>query len=115
MQKEKNQFLLIVATVLLLVSCVEKVEQRNLSLATPEAVGMSSERLDRLIQSMQKEVDEGNTAGISTMIARHGKIVHFETYGYQNLESNIPIDKNTIFRIYSMSKPITGVALMMLY
>jgi CubicO group peptidase (beta-lactamase class C family) len=115
MKKEKNQFLVIVAAVLLLISCVEKVEQRNLSLATPEAVGMSTERLDRLIQSMQKEVDEGNTAGISTMIARHGKIVHFETYGYQNLESNIPIDKNTIFRIYSMSKPITGVALMMLY
>ena len=115
MEKSKIKFLVTVAIVILLVSCEEKVAQRNLNMSSPEAVGMSSERLDRLTQSMQKEVDEENTAGITTMIARHGKIVHFETYGYQDIESNIPIEENTIFRIYSMSKPITGVALMMLY
>jgi CubicO group peptidase (beta-lactamase class C family) len=99
----------------LLFSCVEQPDLRNLSPATPEAVGMSSERLDRLKQHMQKEVDEGNTPGITSMIARHGKIVHFETYGYRDLENKVPIEKNTIFRIYSMTKPVTGVALMMLY
>jgi len=105
----------LLVTGLLLSSCVAPVEQRNLGLASPEDVGMSSERLDRLSQAMQHEIDEGNVPGISTMVARHGKIVHFETYGYQDTENQVPIDENTIFRIYSMSKPITGVALMMLY
>ena len=89
-EKSKINFIITIAIILLLASCVKKVEQRNLSMTTPEAVGMSSERLDRLNQAMQKEVDKGNTAGITTMIARHGKIVHFETYGYQDIESNIP-------------------------
>ena len=76
---------------------------------------MSTERLERLKNHMQNEIDDGNAPGITTMIARHGKIVHFETYGYQDIANKIPIDKNTIFRIYSMTKPVTGVALMMLY
>ena len=100
---------------MLLQACSQTVEQRNLSVATPEEVGMSTERLERLKNHMQNEIDDGNAPGITTMIARHGKIVHFETYGYQDIANKIPIDKNTIFRIYSMTKPVTGVALMMLY
>jgi len=88
---------------------------RDLAMAAPEDVGMSSERLARLSAAMQKVVDDGRLAGITTMIARHGKTVHFETFGHQNLESKTPMAKDTIFRIYSMSKPITGVALMMLH
>ena len=88
---------------------------RDLAVAKPEDVGMSSERLTRLSKAMQKVIDDGQLAGITTMIARHGKIVHFETFGNQNLEAKTPMAKDSIFRIYSMSKPITGVALMMLY
>jgi CubicO group peptidase (beta-lactamase class C family) len=88
---------------------------RDLAIAAPETVGMSSERLTRLATAMQAVVDEGRLAGITTMIARHGKIVDFKTFGYQNLETRTPMAKDTIFRIYSMSKPITGVALMMLF
>jgi len=82
---------------------------------SPEDVGMSSDRLNRLSNSMQQLIDEGRLAGMTTMIARHGKIVHFETYGYRDIEAEDVMAKDTIFRIYSMSKPITGVALMMLY
>jgi CubicO group peptidase (beta-lactamase class C family) len=88
---------------------------RDLAVAAPETVGMSSERLDRLSKAMQSVIDQGQLAGITTMIARHGKVVDFQTFGYQNLETKTPMAKDTIFRIYSMTKPITGVALMMLF
>ena len=115
MKRINNSVWMILFTLLLISTSCEQVVERNLAMATPEEMGMSSERLERLTQAMQKEIDEGNVPGITTMIARHGKIVHFETYGYQDIEKKIPIEENTIFRIYSMSKPITGVALMMLY
>jgi CubicO group peptidase (beta-lactamase class C family) len=88
---------------------------RDLGVAKPEDVGMSSERLTRLSKAMQAVIDQGRLAGITTMIARHGKVVDFQTFGYQNLETKTPMAKDTIFRIYSMSKPITGVALMTLF
>lgn len=88
---------------------------RNLATGTPEEVGMSTERLSRITTAMQELVDEGKLAGIVTMIARHGKIAHFETFGHQEISSSTPMSTDSIFRIYSMSKPITGVALMMLY
>ncbi|MDX1382829.1 MAG: serine hydrolase domain-containing protein [Thermoanaerobaculia bacterium] len=88
---------------------------RNLAPASPEDVGLSSERLERLEEAMQELVDDGQLAGITTMIARHGRIAHFGTFGHQSLEEKIPMAEDTIFRIYSMTKPITGVALMILY
>ncbi|HUF75345.1 MAG TPA: serine hydrolase domain-containing protein [Longimicrobiales bacterium] len=87
----------------------------DLQRATPEEVGMSSERLARLHDAMQQLVDEGRLAGITTMIARRGRIVDFQTFGYRDLEEQDPMAEDDIFRIYSMSKPITGVALMTLY
>ena len=83
--------------------------------ATPEEVGMSSERLARLHDAMQELVDSGQLAGITTMIARRGRIVDFRTYGYRDIGARSPMPEDAIFRIYSMSKPITGVALMTLY
>ena len=83
--------------------------------AAPEEVGMSSERLSRLSGAMQQLVDEGRLAGITTMVARHGRVVHFETFGHRDIAADAPMTPDAIFRIYSMSKPITGVALMMLY
>ncbi len=82
---------------------------------TPENSGMSSDRLERLSGAMQGLVDDGRLAGITTMIARHGSIVHFGTFGQQNIGKDIPMAEDSIFRIFSMTKPITGVALMMLY
>lgn len=83
--------------------------------AAPEEVGMSSERLGRLHAGMQGLVDDGRLAGITTMVARRGRVVDFQTYGHRDLEADDPMREDAIFRIYSMSKPITGVALMMLY
>ena len=88
---------------------------RALAPATPESVGMSSERLTRLHDAMQALVDDGRLAGITTMIARHGQIADFRSYGYRDMEADDPMAEDAIFRIFSMSKPITGVALMMLY
>ncbi|MCG8467108.1 MAG: beta-lactamase family protein [Gemmatimonadetes bacterium] len=86
-----------------------------LGTVAPEVVGMSSQRLARLTGAMQSLIDEGRLAGMTTMLARHGQVVHFETYGYRDLEAGDPMSEDAIFRIYSMTKPITGVALMMLY
>ena len=83
--------------------------------ATPEEVGISAERLGRLTAAMEKFVDEGRVAGITTAVARHGKVASYAVFGQRDIEPVLPMAPNTIFRIYSMSKPITGVALMMLY
>jgi CubicO group peptidase (beta-lactamase class C family) len=87
----------------------------DVAMAAPAEVGMNAEKLQELDASLQQLVDEGQLAGIAAMVARHGKTVFFETYGVQDLETKTPVQKDSIFRIYSMSKPITGVALMMLY
>ncbi|HWW88293.1 MAG TPA: serine hydrolase domain-containing protein [Vicinamibacterales bacterium] len=81
----------------------------------PEAEGFSSERLKNLHALLQKEVDDKQLAGIVTVMARHGKIVDFQTYGKKDLASGAPMTKDTIFRIYSMTKPVTGVAMMILF
>ncbi len=84
-------------------------------MAVPEEVGVSAERLERICPVMQDYVDKGNLPGFLTVVARRGKIVHFETIGMRDVENKKPIEPDTIFRIYSMSKPITSVAVMMLY
>ena len=84
-------------------------------MAVPEEVGVSTERLERIRPAMQNYIDNGRIPGFLTVVARHGKIVHFETIGMRDIENNKPIEADTIFRIHSMSKPITSVAVMMLY
>ncbi len=81
----------------------------------PESVGFSSERLERLHALMQKTVDEKHLAGAVTILARHGKIVDYRAYGKRDLASGTAMTKDTIFRDYSMTKPVTGVAMMILY
>jgi len=81
----------------------------------PESLGFSSERLERLHAAMQQEVDQQRLAGIVTILTRHGKVVEERTYGKKDIASGAPMTKDTIFRIYSMSKPVTGVAMMILY
>ena len=84
-------------------------------MAAPETVGVSTEHLEHIRPVMQDYVDKENLPGFLTVVARHGKIVHFETVGMQDIENKKPVEPDTIFRIYSMSKPITSVAIMILY
>ncbi|MCZ6679929.1 MAG: serine hydrolase [Candidatus Poribacteria bacterium] len=94
---------------------VTTVSGQGLPTATPEDVGLSSTRLQRISPVMQRYVDDGKLAGVMTMVARRGKVVHFEKFGMMDIEGNKPMEFDTIFRIYSMTKPITSVAIMMLY
>lgn len=84
-------------------------------MATPEVVGVSTKRLKRIRTLLQGYVNSGQLPGFLTVVARRGKIVHFETIGMRDVENSKPVEPDTIFRIYSMSKPITSVAVMMLY
>ena len=83
--------------------------------AVPEEVGMSAARLERISPVMERWVEDGKIPCALTMVARAGKLVHFEKVGMQDIASATPIEFDTIFRIYSMTKPITSVAVMMLY
>ena len=83
--------------------------------AVPEDVGISSSRLERIVPVMQGYVDNGKIPCALTMIARRGKLVHFEKFGMQDIAAAKPIQFDTIFRLYSMTKPITSIAVMMLY
>ena len=81
----------------------------------PEDVGMSALRLARIDDFIERHLEAHHVAGTVTVVARHGKVVHFEAHGMQDIESQVPMSKDSIFRIYSMSKPITSVAAMILY
>ena len=82
--------------------------------AAPQQVGISVEGLKRIDPVVQKFIDDQQLAGAITMVARRGKVVHFETYGMMNLEAQRPMQKDAIFRIYSMTKPVAAVAVLML-
>jgi CubicO group peptidase (beta-lactamase class C family) len=83
--------------------------------ASPESVGFDSTRLKMLDDYMAKVVADGRVAGMTTLLARHGKVVEFKTYGDSSLATGQPMGKDAIFRIYSMTKPLTGVAMMILF
>jgi CubicO group peptidase (beta-lactamase class C family) len=82
--------------------------------ATPEQVGMSSQRLARLSEALKRETDQGKLPGAVMMVARKGKLVYSEAFGFQDRGAGTPMKADTEFRIYSMTKPIVSVALMML-
>jgi CubicO group peptidase (beta-lactamase class C family) len=77
--------------------------------------GLSSERLTRINDRMQEYIDQQKLVGISTLVARNGQVVHFAAQGQQDREMNIPLSRDTIFRIYSMTKPVTAVAALTLW
>jgi CubicO group peptidase (beta-lactamase class C family) len=83
--------------------------------ATAEEVGFSASRLSRIGMWMQSYIDQNKLAGLIAMVARCGKVVYLERSGMMDVEAAKPMQFDTIFRIYSMTKPITSVALMMLY
>ncbi|HWW20335.1 MAG TPA: serine hydrolase domain-containing protein, partial [Steroidobacteraceae bacterium] len=105
----------VIAVCLAVPAFAAKSDGNALPMAKPEGVEMSSERLTELTKGMQQFVDQGRLAGVVTMVARHGKVVEFDAVGKRDIAANAPMQKDSIFRIYSMSKPITGVAMMILF
>jgi CubicO group peptidase (beta-lactamase class C family) len=91
------------------------IDASALEYAAPESVGFAPEKIEALKQGMQAIVDAGDVAGMTTMLARDGKVVQFESFGVSDLATGAATEKDQIFRIFSMTKPVTGVAMMMLY
>lgn len=87
----------------------------SVQLTPAEEVGMSEERLALLRPILERYVDEGATGGIQVLVARDGKVVMHENFGVADVESGEPLTDESLFRIYSMTKPVTGVAMMLLY
>lgn len=86
-----------------------------LPLVKPESVGFSSQRLERLHALMKRVTANQSIPGAVTILARHGKVIDYRSYGLRDVASHTPMTKDTIFRDFSMSKPITGVAMMILF
>src|SRR5215470_8239948 len=100
--------ILIVASLLVLRVAAET------TIVKPEDVGLSSERLARITEMMKRHIAAGEISGGVTLVARHGRIAHFEATGATDIESKKPMTKDAVFRIASMTKPVTGVAIMMM-
>src|SRR5262245_62096216 len=87
---------------------------QTLPTASPEQVGLSSERLERVSRALQNEIEAGKIPGAVVLVARKGRVVYFESFGLRDKASGERMPKDAIFRIYSMTKPFTSVAAMML-
>lgn len=100
----------------LLVTClaVSALAQGLPKTDRPEEVGLSSERLKRLTANFQTDVEKGKIPGAVILIARNGRVAYFEAVGFQDREKQLPMKRDAIFRIASMTKPLTSVAIMML-
>ena len=81
----------------------------------PAEVGMDPTRLDRIDRRLARWVDDGQLPGFLVTVARHGRLVHVGRYGHRDVENGLPVEEDTRWRIYSMTKPVTSVAAMMLY
>ncbi len=104
-----------VSLAVLLLSFTASAGARDLPRVAPERVGLSPDRLARLTAHMNQAVTEGVMVGGLGLVARRGRVAYLETYGHSDREADIPMTADALFRIYSMTKPITGVAVMMLY
>ena len=107
----------IVRVVIALVAALPIVAfaQNELPMAKAETVGMSSKRLERINAFIKDYIDTNQIAGAVTLVARRGKVVHFEAQGWRDKEESQPMGRDTIFSLASMTKPIVSVALMMLW
>src|SRR4051794_32597027 len=81
----------------------------------PVEAGFDAERLARIDRHFSAYVDDGRLPGWLILVSRGGKVVHIGAYGQRDIETSAPVELDTLFRIYSMTKPITSVAAMMLY
>ncbi|MCF6268969.1 MAG: beta-lactamase family protein [Melioribacteraceae bacterium] len=99
----------------ILITVSSNLFAQGLPTAAPESVGLSEQRLERIDNLIEKEISDSKIAGAVVLIARKGKTAYLKSFGYQDKEAEIKMDNNTMFRIASMTKPITSVAVMMLY
>ena len=83
--------------------------------AEPEEVGLDRTRLAALSEHFRRYVDDGRLPGWALAVSRHGRVAHLETNGLRDVEKRAPVELDTVFRIYSMTKPVTSIAAMMLY
>ncbi len=104
-----------IRTLLLLSLLAMPLQAADVDVVNPEAVGFTSDRLSRISDFVDREIAAGNLVGAVTLVARHGQVVLFESAGRYGLEDNRPMDKDALFRIFSMTKPVTTVAAMILY
>ncbi len=88
--------------------------QEDLPRSTPESVGVSTQRLQRIGEAIQRHIEEKHISGAVSLVARKGFVVHYEAHGVQDIGSKKPMTRDTIFRMASSTKPVTGVAVMML-
>src|ERR1700751_1928132 len=110
-----NRKTLRLASLLICVVCsLSALAQELPKLARPEDAGFSSERLSRITQFFQSEVDKGAIPGAVLLVSRNGEGVYREVSGYHDRENKVPMKPDSIFRIFSMTKPVANYALMML-
>jgi CubicO group peptidase (beta-lactamase class C family) len=107
--------LLVILAALLSAVLITSVSAKDPKAAAPESVGLSTERLDRLGKAMQDDIDQKKTGGIVVLIARHGAIAYHKAFGMADIESGKKMQTDNLFRLYSMTKPVTSAALLMLY
>lgn len=117
--REIRRVLLTAAAMMLASSLVTAADEGArtgvLPTTDPASVGFAADRVAFLNARMHQIVDDGEIAGVVTLLARHGKIVSVDSYGRSNIADATPLQRDAIFRIYSQTKPITGVAMMMLF
>ena len=102
-------------SVLLVGALAVSVNAKDPKTVAPETLGFSSERLARIDKAMQEDIDRKKTGGIVVLIARHGTIAYHKAFGMADIESGKKMQTDSLFRLYSMTKPVTSVALLTLY
>ena len=112
---QSRRLVAVFASIILLVSVVPVAAAQELSAAKPESVGLSSERLERIAGAVQHSIDQKQIAGAVTLVARRGHVAWLKAQGMMDREAGKPMQPDAIFRICSMSKAITSLAVMMLY
>ena len=106
---------MVTRSVVLLLALVASSLAADIPRAEPGDVGLSKQRLERITRAMEEDVERGYLAGAIGVVARRGKVAYWKTVGMADREAGKPMQDDAIFRIYSMTKPIVGVALMTLY
>jgi CubicO group peptidase (beta-lactamase class C family) len=110
----RRSILTISALVLLVLGASRSMAQQDLPRAAPETVGVSSERLQRIGETIKRHIDEHHISGAVTLVARKGFVVQHEAYGLKDIDTKTPMTRDTIFKMASSTKPVTGVAIMIL-
>ncbi|MCG8413157.1 MAG: beta-lactamase family protein [Pseudomonadales bacterium] len=95
--------------------CGSTVNAQSLGFASPESVGLSSAGLEIVTERLQQHVDDGDISGVVAAVVRDGKIVYFEALGLMDIEQAIPMREDALFRIYSMTREVTSLAVLQLY